>query len=95
MLVLASVPTCAVVVTYACHSQSTLLRQEFIQQINVTANEFERLVAHLDEGRKFYDDILRDYIAPLQKTVTDFVNLRTQVVAAEAPCWFGRRPSAR
>jgi len=53
-------------------------REAVLQTINVAVDQYNKLTANLNEGLKFYGDLMRDYVAPLKQTVSDFVFAREQ-----------------
>ena len=55
---------------------STARRQSFLQDLNVSIASFNKLLANLNEGLKFYSDLQSTKIGPFQQKVTDFAMAR-------------------
>lgn len=62
---------------------SAAARETVLQQINLAADTYNRLQNNLNEGLKFYTDLLRDFLEPLKQSVTDFMtarNMEAQII---------------
>eukprot|EP00823_Brevimastigomonas_motovehiculus_P009598 TRINITY_DN927_c7_g1_i1.p1 TRINITY_DN927_c7_g1~~TRINITY_DN927_c7_g1_i1.p1 ORF type:complete len:941 (-),score=321.72 TRINITY_DN927_c7_g1_i1:136-2931(-) len=51
-------------------------RERVLHRINVSVEAFNKLSSNLQEGFKFYTDLLRDFLEPLRLNVSDFVTAR-------------------